>query len=329
MTLIINDIPCDALPGQTIFKAAQLNHSHVGHLCGGRGICQTCYVTVREGSNCLSPLSDIEKAFLSERQIQSGGRLACQATIEQGGNLNVLSRPEEIRRLLLSNPVALLPFVATMASDTASRILPGIGNLAGRIIRGEVSVKGDSQKMLSGATPVLQSVVLAQPAPVKLEPVVLKVSAPVVVPASVAVKESNAPTVTAVTLEGLDEALTVKLVEAGVKSHEQLLERGRDKNGRKELSVSTGISEAAILKLVNRVDLSRVKGIGAATATVELLEAAGVGTLFDLVQRNPTNLYAKMQTINQQKKLVQLAPSVDQIKEWIAEAKKLPRKVLY
>ncbi|MFZ4525410.1 MAG: DUF4332 domain-containing protein [Chlorobium sp.] len=327
MNLFINDIPCDALPDQTIGKAAQLNHSHVGYLCGGRGICQTCYVTVREGSDCLSPLSDIEKAFLSERQILSGGRLACQAIIERGGTLNVLSRPEEIRRLLLSNPVALLPFVATMASDTSSRILPGIGNLAGRIIRGEVRVMDDPREMLSGTTPVLQSVVLSQPAPVTLEPVVLNVSAPVDVPVPVAVKESNAPAATAFTLAGIDEALAVKLVAAGVKSLEQLLEKGRDKSGRKELSVATDISEAAILKQVNRLDLARVKGIGA--GTVELLEAAGVGTLFDLVQRNPSNLYAKMQAINQQKKLVQLAPSVDQIKEWIALAKKLPRKVLF
>ena len=200
MNLVINDISCDALPGQTIGKAAQLNHSHVGHLCGGRGICQTCYVTVREGGECLSPLSDIEKAFLSERQIMSGGRLACQATIEQGGNLNVLSRSEEIRRLLLSNPVALFPFVATMAGDTASRIIPGVANLAGRIIRGEVSVKGDSQKMLMTAKPALQPAVVSQPEPVKLEPVVLNVSTQVVAPVPVAVKESNAPTATTVTL---------------------------------------------------------------------------------------------------------------------------------
>jgi len=327
MNLVINDLPCEALPGQTIGKAARLNHSHVGHLCGGRGICQTCYVTVREGSDCLSPLSDIEKAFLSERQILSGGRLACQAIIEQGGTLNVLSRPEEIRRLLLSNPVALFPFVATMASDTASRILPGISNLAKRIIRGEVSDMDGSREMVIDAQPVLAVKVASLPEPVKLAPIVQKVSAPVVVPVSAVVEEINAPTVTAVTLEGIDEGLAVKLVEAGVQSHEQLLERGRDKSGRKGLSVATGISEAVILKLVNRLDLSRVKGI--TFSTVELLEAAGVGTLFDLIQRNPSNLYAKMQAINQQKKLVQLSPSVDQIKEWIALAKKLPRKVLF
>ena len=326
MKLVINDITCDAFLGQTIGKVAQLNQSHVGHLCGGRGICQTCYVTVREGSECLSPLSEIEKAFLSERQIQFGGRLACQAIIDREGPLNVLSRPEEIRRLLFSNPLSLFPYVATMASDTATRILPGIANLAGRVIRGEVSVKDDPQEMLMVARPALQSVVVSQPEPIKFEPVVLKVSTPVVVPVPVAVKESESPTLALVTLEGIDEANTLKLVSAGVKSLEQLLERGRDKSGRKELSVATGIGEEVILKLVNRVDLARVKGIS--TATVDLLEASGVGSLFELSQRNPSNLYAKMQAINKQKNLVPLAPSVEYIKEWINQAKKLPRKVI-
>ena len=326
MKLVINDITCDAFLGQTIGKVAQLNHSHVGHLCGGRGICQTCYVTVREGSECLSPLSEIEKAFLSERQIQFGGRLACQAIIDREGPLNVLSRPEEIRRLLFSNPLSLFPYVATMASDTATRILPGIANLAGRVIRGEVSVKDDPQEMLMVARPALQSVVVSQPEPVKFEPVVLKVSTPVVVPVPVAVKESESPTLALVTLEGIDQANTLKLVSAGVKSLEQLLEKGRDKSGRKELSVATGIGEEVILKLVNRVDLARVKGIS--TATVDLLEASGVGSLFELSQRNPSNLYAKMQAINKQKNLVPLAPSVEYIKEWINQAKKLPRKVI-
>ncbi|TLU82401.1 MAG: DUF4332 domain-containing protein [Chlorobium sp.] len=323
MKLVINDIPCDASPGQTIGKVAQLSHSHVGHLCGGRGICQTCYVTVREGDECLSPLSDIEQAFLSERQIQSGGRLACQAVLEHEGTLDVLSRPEEIRRLLFSNPLALLPYGASMASDTALRILPGIANLAGRIVRGEVSVKDDSEVLFMVASPAQQSVAVSLPEAVELQPVVMKVSAPVVAPVPVAIKESNTPTVT---LEGIDEVTTLKLAAAGVKSLEQLLEKGHDKSGRKELSVTTGIGETTILKLVHRADLARIQGINASVA--ELLDAAGVATMFDLSQRNPSNLYGKMQAIIKQKKLIQLPPSVDQIKEWIAQAKKLPRKVL-
>lgn len=63
MNLFINDLPCTALTGQTVGKAARLNHSHVGYVCAGHGVCQACYVTVQEGRECLSPLSEIEKAF--------------------------------------------------------------------------------------------------------------------------------------------------------------------------------------------------------------------------------------------------------------------------
>ncbi|NTW11606.1 MAG: 2Fe-2S iron-sulfur cluster binding domain-containing protein, partial [Chlorobiaceae bacterium] len=66
MTLFINDQACAASTGQTIGKAARLNHSHVGYVCGGHGVCQACYVTVQEGAECLSSLSEIEKAFLSD-----------------------------------------------------------------------------------------------------------------------------------------------------------------------------------------------------------------------------------------------------------------------
>ena len=138
MNLIINDIPCAASVGQTLGRAGWLSHSHVGCVCGGRGVCQTCYVTVQEGDVCLSPLSDVEKAFLSDRQIQSGGRLACQTRIERDGTIRILSRPTEVQRLLLHDLPGLFAYGATMGKDTASQIVPGIQNLAGRISRGEV-----------------------------------------------------------------------------------------------------------------------------------------------------------------------------------------------
>ena len=365
MTLLINDFSCNALLGQTLGKAARLNHSHVGYVCRGHGICQSCYVTVRQGRECLSPLTEIEHAFLSERQILSGGRLACQAIIEHEGTLNILSRPEELRRLLFSNPLALFSYGAEMASDTASRLLTGIANLAGRIVRGEVSTKDAPADILEAAGAALQIAVSAVShmipfreqfmglpgafsgsiplltscqASVKVEPVVLKVSAPVtntvsVVPSTPvvtevtsSVKENTQPVVAVLSLEGINDVYGLKLVAAGVTSLEQLLEKGRDKHGRKELAVATGISEETILRLVNRADLARVKGAGAAYA--ELLEAAGVGTLFEFSQRNPANLYAKMQAVNKLKKLVQLLPSVDQVKEWVNQAKKLPRMVI-
>ncbi|MEI7824586.1 MAG: DUF4332 domain-containing protein [Chlorobiaceae bacterium] len=336
MTLVINDIHCDALLGQTLGKAARLNHSHVGYLCRGHGICQTCYVTVQEGRECLSPLSEIEHAFLSERQILGGGRLACQAVIEHEGSIAILSRPEEVRRLLFSNPLALFTYGAEMGRDTASRILPGIANLAGRIVRGAVSTKDAPGDILVAAETTLELAVAAgsqaipfigllsdRKASVKAEPVVLKASPPPVTAVAASAKKSDQPLGS---LEGIDDENGLKLIAAGVTSLVQLLEKGGNKGGRKELAVATGISDELLLRLVNRADLARVKGVG--TDYIELLEAVGVDTLFELAQRNPVNLSAKMQGVNKLKKLVHLLPSVDQAKEWINQAKNLPRMVI-
>jgi chlorosome envelope protein I len=138
MNLIINDKPAESVVGQTIGKAARLNHSHVGYVCGGHGICQACYVTVQDGADCLAALTDVEKAFLSPRQIAEGGRLACQASIAKEGTVRVLSRPEEARRLLFSNPLGLFALGARMGQDALQQIGPGIANLFGRIQRGEM-----------------------------------------------------------------------------------------------------------------------------------------------------------------------------------------------
>jgi chlorosome envelope protein I len=154
MNLIINDKPAQSSVGQTIGKAARLNHSHVGYVCGGHGLCQACYITVQEGAECLGPLTDVEKAFLSPRQISAGGRMACQATIATEGTVKVLSRPEEVRRILFSNPFGLIGYAADMGKDTAQQIVPGVQNLIGRIQRGEMGGKdalGDMMESIQGA----------------------------------------------------------------------------------------------------------------------------------------------------------------------------------
>ncbi len=154
MNLTINDKPCSSAVGQTVGKAARLNHSHVGYICGGHGVCNACYVTVLEGADCLAPLTEIEQAFLSPRQIAAGGRMACQATIAKEGNVKVLSRPEEVRNMLFSNPFALFAYAAQMGQDTIRQIVPGIQNYAGRIARNDLGCKEwpeDLKESIAGA----------------------------------------------------------------------------------------------------------------------------------------------------------------------------------
>ena len=128
-------------------------------------------------------------------------------------------------------------------------------------------------------------------------------------------------------IEGIGEATEAKLVTAGVSSVDELLEKGATPKGREELAAKSGLSAEQILKFVNYADLFRVKGIAGQTA--ELLEAAGVNTVAELAQRNPTNLAAKLKEVNEAKKLTGKVPTEKQVGEMIDAAKTLPKKVTY
>ena len=113
----------------------------------------------------------------------------------------------------------------------------------------------------------------------------------------------------------------------GVQTVEALLERGATPQGRQELAEVTGLGNKRILEWVNHADLFRIKGIGEEYS--DLLEEAGVDTVPELAQRTPANLYAKMQEVNAEKKLVRRVPPLSSVRSWIEQAKALPRIVLY
>lgn len=128
-------------------------------------------------------------------------------------------------------------------------------------------------------------------------------------------------------IEGIGPEYAKKLVEVGVKTADDLLNVGGIRKGRKELAEKTGISEKLILEWVNLADLFRIKGIGEEYS--DLLEEAGVDTVVELSKREPENLHAKILEINKEKKLVRKPPTLEQVKNWVEQAKKLPRKVEY
>ncbi len=133
--------------------------------------------------------------------------------------------------------------------------------------------------------------------------------------------------VSLIRIEGVGEKYATKLKMNGVSTTEALLERGKTPKGRQELSEKTGISEKLILEWVNLADLFRIKGVGEEYS--DLLEEAGVDTVVELAQRNGDNLYKTLLAINQEKKLVRKMPSLNQIKAWIEQARRLPRIVSY
>jgi predicted flap endonuclease-1-like 5' DNA nuclease len=128
-----------------------------------------------------------------------------------------------------------------------------------------------------------------------------------------------------VDVEGIGPAYAAKLETAGVKTTDDLLARGAKPKGREELEKATGISGAKILEWVNRVDLYRLNGVGSEYS--DLLEASGVDSPAELAHRVPANLVAKMEEINEAKKLVRRVPTETMVAGWVEQAKKLPKIV--
>lgn len=128
-------------------------------------------------------------------------------------------------------------------------------------------------------------------------------------------------------IEGIGEVYAGKLKEVGVATLEMLLEKGATPQGRAALAEKTDISVTLLLRWINRADLFRIKGIGEEYA--DLLEVAGVDTVPELAQRNPDNLFQKLVAVNEEKKRVRRLPTLEQVKQWVEQAKELPRVVTY
>ena len=128
-------------------------------------------------------------------------------------------------------------------------------------------------------------------------------------------------------IEGIGPALFERLRAIGVKNRRDLLVHGATPKGRKAIADGSGINSKQILEWVSHVDLYRINGVGSEYA--DLLEAAGVDTVPELSQRNPENLHQRLLEINAQKHLVRRNPSIDQVRDWVEQARKLPRVITY
>jgi predicted flap endonuclease-1-like 5' DNA nuclease len=106
-----------------------------------------------------------------------------------------------------------------------------------------------------------------------------------------------------------------------------LLEKGAYPKGREEIAEAAGIGHELVLKWVNHVDLFRIKGVGSEYA--DLLEVAGVDTVVELATRNPENLFSTLESVNAEKKLVRKLPVLNQVMDWVEQAKSLPRMINY
>ena len=118
-----------------------------------------------------------------------------------------------------------------------------------------------------------------------------------------------------------------KLKKAGVFTTHSLLKQGASPRGRESIAEMSGISLAMVTQWINHSDLFRIHGVGEEYA--RLLEQTGVETVAELGKRKPDKLYHQIQHVNQERHLVRKMPTETQLKDWIYQAKRLPKVITY
>jgi predicted flap endonuclease-1-like 5' DNA nuclease len=119
-------------------------------------------------------------------------------------------------------------------------------------------------------------------------------------------------------IKGLDAAMVAKLEAAGIHTTDDLLAQAGTASARNALAGKLGTTSSEVTEWVNRADLIRLKGVGMEMAN--LLEECGVDSCKELQHRVAANLHAKLQSVNDEKKITNHAPSLAQVEAWIAEA---------
>ena len=91
VTFIPDEINIEINKGSKLLDVLKKVEIYIDMPCGGEGTCGKCKVLVRKG---VPEVSSIEKDFLTEKEIEKGYRLACQARLTHDAIIEI---PPEIR----------------------------------------------------------------------------------------------------------------------------------------------------------------------------------------------------------------------------------------
>ena len=118
-----------------------------------------------------------------------------------------------------------------------------------------------------------------------------------------------------------------KLAAIGIADVEGVLETGRTKEEREELSRRSGMPLDEILELVKLADLTRIVDIKG--VRVRLLYEAGVDTVEEVSTYDPEGLRQRLMEVNEDRQILKRHPTLVETKYWITQAKALQKVVEY
>lgn len=126
---------------------------------------------------------------------------------------------------------------------------------------------------------------------------------------------------------GTDPEYLEKLAAVGIRNVEQMLEAGRTRNGRQQLSAMTSVPIDAIVELVKLSDLARIPGVKGIRA--RLYYDAGVDSIEKMAEWDPEALRAMLIKFVERTGFDGIAPLPKEAEFTVEKAKKFPKIVEY
>ena len=128
-------------------------------------------------------------------------------------------------------------------------------------------------------------------------------------------------------IQGVAPKHVARLKSLGIINVNQIIEAGRTKKQRQELSKKTGIPLKSILDLVKLADITRISDIKGVKG--RLLFEAKIDTIKKLSNFSAEELRKKLIEVNEKKKILKRPPTLVETTYWVEQANKLPEIVEY
>lgn len=124
-------------------------------------------------------------------------------------------------------------------------------------------------------------------------------------------------------LRGVPTSARMALKRQGINTCSRLLEEAGKWAARRALSERTGIDPELLLRLAQRADMARINGVGAVFGM--MLEDLGVRDSGALARQDPVALHARLKELNSRERLARRSPTPEEVADWVAQARALPR----
>ncbi len=126
-------------------------------------------------------------------------------------------------------------------------------------------------------------------------------------------------------LRGVPTSVRMALKRQGINTCARLLERAGSVAARRELAARTGVDPELLLRLAQRADMARINGIGAVFGM--MLEDLGVRDTTVLARQDPVELHRRLKQLNERERLARRSPTPEEVADWVAQARALPRVI--